>query len=755
MAEHRPTETLLELLRQALADAPAGLAPRQLLTHLASLGEDVSRPTLNRLLLVGVEQGLWSSQGQGRAVMYVLGQVAPDSPSTSTTQESPDMNSDLSVSASESKPKAGRKAATKPAAKPMSTYDQIRTVVWGVADTLRDKTGLQVEAYQPATLALLILKRNLDTQAEMLREGGAMHAILSEEAPMVSMGLRSGQDVARKLNALNRFWGPEFMDGDRFGLPVMTWADLREFETNRNEALKRLALEGKDSSEGTPVSLVLRANPEGHNTPETALFTYTTSARDLKAFVMEIVDSLVVELREAFGAIGTHAVLDSQNEHSANLENGVLRDICNQKGGFSDFNLGTQAVPTDVFSDVYMDLLGRFGEASGKRGGEYFTPTSLVENVIRFQDLEEVARVLSDNPSEMIRVADPTAGSNTFLIKFYEMVLQTAERLGIRKPDPSQFAFYAQELKNTQVGLGVFNMSYHGLAERLNLTESEIEQGGRKPGTPGLIRRVLGNSISEYVEKIGLQAGKIDFGFGNPPYGVDDYGIAYAADAPDTDKRWMTAGGVPTRSEGEWAFKSIFTNLLRLYDRWGRSGVVMPLGVLFRDGGANFRRQLIENDWIEGIVATPSNQFLTTSIPVCIVMLNKNKKPEHRDGVFFVNATEDFTKVGKFNHWDVEKSLEAWRGRSEIPGYSGFVSKDKLLKAPGCSLAVNRWFSPIREKQVSDPRKMAQDVAQVRERLAVRGAWMERVFEQANTLWKPAEANPELEAGNEKLEGSQ
>ncbi len=749
MAEHRPTDTLLELLRQALADATNGLAPRQLLAHLVELGEDISRPTLNRLLTQGVDQGLWSPQGQGRAVVYVLGQVAPDS-LPSSPKESSRMNPDLSTPDSDGKPKAGRKATAKQVAKPASQYDQIRSVVWGVADTLRDKTGLQVEAYQPVTLALMILKRNLDTQAEMLRKGGKMQQALEEELPLVAVGLRTGKDIARRFNAFNRFWGPELMDGERFGLPAMTWSDLSEFETNRNEALKRLAMEGKDSSEGTPVTLVLRANPAGHDTPDTALFTYTTSARDLKSFVMEVVDSLVVELREAFGAIGTHSVLDSQNEHSANLENEVLRDICTQQGGFRDFDLGTQAVPSDVFSDVYMDLLGRFGEASGKRGGEYFTPTPLVDNVIKFQDLEEVARVLSDNPSEMIRVADPTAGSNTFLIRFYDMVVAAAERLGIRKPDPNQFAFYAQELKNNQVGLGVFNMSYHGLAERMNLTESEIDQGGRKPGTPGLVRRVLGNSISEYVEKIGQQAGNIDFAFGNPPYGVDDYGIAYAADAPETDKRWMTGGGVPTRSEGEWAFHHIFTHLLREGGRWGRSGVIMPLGILFRDGGANFRRQLIENDWLEGIIAAPSNQFLTTSIPVCVVILNKNKKPEHRGGVFFINATEDFTKVGKFNHWDVERALDAWKNRSEIPGYSGFVTQDRLLKAPGCSLAVNRWFAPIREKKVLDPRKMAEDVAQVRDTLAARGVWMERILEQASALWSLSQDNgQDFEAGDE------
>ena len=109
MAEHRPTDTLLELLRQALADATNGLAPRQLLAHLVELGEDSSRPTLNRLLTQGVDPGLWSPQGQGRAVVYVLGQVAPDS-LPSSPKDSSRMNPDLSAPDSDGKPKAGKPA---------------------------------------------------------------------------------------------------------------------------------------------------------------------------------------------------------------------------------------------------------------------------------------------------------------------------------------------------------------------------------------------------------------------------------------------------------------------------------------------------------------------------------------------------------------------------------------------------------------------------------------------------------------------
>lgn len=745
MAEHRPTDTLLELMRQALARAPQGLAPRQLLAHLASLGEDISRPTLNRLLVQGLEQGLWATQGQGRSVVYLPIQPASSliPSSDPTSMENTDRTSEpvaTSSNKSAGKGKRARKAASSKApAKPANIYDRVQSVIWGVADTLRDKTGLQVEAYQPVTLAIMILKRNMDIQSEQLAAGGRLAQILEDELPLLDIGVRSGEEVALRLNAVNRFWNPEKLRGNAFGLPLMSWADLSEFETQRNKAIQEAARRGEHIPNGAPVKLVLRANPEGRDSPETALFTYTTTATDLKSFIVEIIEALDINFYEAFAAIGIHGVMASHNEHSATLPNDVLLEICSRPGGFRDFVLDLKSVPNDVFSDAYMNLLERFAEASGKRGGEYFTPTKLVDAAIDFTDMDEILEELANDPSWIISVADPTSGSNTFLIRFYDKVRAAAQAKGMELPGPERFAFYAQELKNTQVGLGIFNMGYHGLADRLNLTEEEIRQGGRAPGQGGLVSRVLGNTITDYVPKLGKQAGKIDFAFGNPPYGLDDYGIAYATQAQGDglDLRWINGGGVPTRSEGEWAFIHTFSHLLSENGKWGRATIILPMGVLFRDGGAEFRRVLIERDWLEGVIATPNNQFLTTSIPVCIMILNKNKKPESRGGVFFINATEDFTKVGKFNEWDHTKAVKAWRERSEIAGYCGFVSSDRLAKAPGYSLAVNRWFAPIREKKLLDPRQMATDVSKVRHSLDTRGRWLDGLLSQAAQLWTP------------------
>lgn len=734
MAEHRPTDTLIELLRQSLAAAPAGLAPRHLLDRLAELGEEISRPTLNRLLTQGVDRGLWAPQASGRSTVYTLGQSLPSPSSLPTDTAMTDTATSSTRLTDETQGQPKKRGATpkvKKDAKPVNVQDRIRSMVWWVADTLRDKTGLQVEAYQPVTLALLALKRNLDIQLEQLQAEGKMAAILAGELPMLKTGLRDAKDVARTLNGVHGFWDAAQLKGARFGLPLMTWTDLVNFRDSDTNGPR-----------DEPLVMVLNANPEGHRTAETALFTYTTHAQDLKALILEIDESLVPDLRESFGAIGLHGVMGAGSEHAATLNNDILRILCTEEGSagaarLRDFDLSLKAVSVDVFSDTYMDLLGRFAEDSGKRGGEYFTPTELVNNALLFTPMETLVQKLHDDPTAVVRIADPTAGSNTFLIKAHERLEQVAREMGLTVPQHRQLAFFAQELKNTQVGLGVFNMFYHGLAARLNPTEDEVYVG-RRPEQGGILGRINGNTISDYVGKIGKQAGQIDLVLANPPYGTDDYGIAHALSARGNpqDQRW--SAGVPTRSEGEWPFVQTIVDLL---SPTGFAAVVLPLGVLFRDGGADYRRWLIEKDWIEGVVVAPSNQFLTTSIPVCVLLINKNKSPSARGGVFFINASEDFTKQGKFNHWDVARSVQAWKERREESGYCGFVSIERLRKAPAYTLAVNRWFSPIREKVVLDPHQMAQDVEGIQKGLTTRGQWLANVMGQAQALWQPMPAN--------------
>jgi type I restriction enzyme M protein len=199
--------------------------------------------------------------------------------------------------------------------------------------------------------------------------------------------------------------------------------------------------------------------------------------------------------------------------------------------------------------------------------------------------------------------------------------------------------------------------------------------------------------------------------------------------------------GVPTRSEGEWAFINTVVDLL---SPTGKALIVLPLGVLFRDGGKVFRQFLVEKNWIEGIVSLPANQFLTTQIPVCMLLLNKDTERDfwgnpRKHGVFMVNAAEDFTKTGKLNHWDQDDAVNFWHAREDKPGYGGFVPVETLRSERNSyNLSINRYFSPIREKETLDPVSLAQEVQTIQGRLAARSEWLDGKPGEGGGLWTQA-----------------
>ena len=210
--------------------------------------------------------------------------------------------------------------------------------------------------------------------------------------------------------------------------------------------------------------------------------------------------------------------------------------------------------------------------------------------------------------------------------------------------------------------------------------------------------------IAKYANGMGSLAGTFDVILANPPYGVKDYGIDYAQKTALTDKRWRF--GVPSGQEGEFAF--IMTALDLLNER-GMSVLVLPLGTLFRDGGAPYRKGIVNEDHLEGLITLPANMFLTTSIPVVLWVFNKNKKAADKGKVFMVNAGHNFKKVGKFNEWHPKQALDAYHARTAIADYSGYVDLARLTQE-NFNLNVSRYFAHKADKIAIDIRQVERDI---------------------------------------------
>lgn len=559
-------------------------------------------------------------------------------------------------------------------------YEEIRKIVWSFADMVRDKGNGTVEDYAKVVIPTCLLKRTLDLQKEFNDKNGKKYFDL------VALG---GSTELRSLQELNGK-GYRFFDFEKIietgvqpSIILLTWDNVISYADNPN---------GEERYVGKEGTLAHRQ-------------VYKTKAKNFVELMFEIINVLNANMLHVFDTFEYENLL--QVKKIVPTED--FYKTCHAELSKHDFSM--QNISSDIFSDLYMDLIGRFASDSGKKGGEFFTPTPLVRDAWQFVDLEEISQKLSTGEKTSLSIGDPTAGSNTFLMYGYDMIMEQFRKMNPGKElDKNVFSFYGQELKAFQYCLGLINMIFH----------NQIDSYNRGIG----ITNQNSNVINNYYAGIGQKREQLDIVVANPPYGVKDYGISYAESTKITDSRWKY--GVPKRQEGEFAF---LMTILDLLNKQGKAVVVMPLGTLFRDGGKAFREHLIKDDFIEGLVTLPGNMFLTTQIPVVLWILNKNKKEADKGKIFMVNASKDFKKIGKFNEWQSAKAIENYLTRTEEEDYSGYVDLE-ILEKNKFNLSVQRYFSKEKEKEEINIFELQSEILDIETNLQKKKAIMDEIIGQ-------------------------
>lgn len=547
-------------------------------------------------------------------------------------------------------------------AKALVNPEEIRKIVWGFANMVRDKGNGTVEDYAKVVLPTCLLKRTLDLQTEFNSENGKSFFDL------VEAGVSSAEQALIDINAMSyKFYDINKIKKEciQTSITLISWKDLMKYKENPN---------------GEEVTISLPFNQE-----------YKTKAVDFIELMFEIINVFNEKIEHVFNTF-EYKKLIIQNKIVPTED---FYKTCHNELSKYDFNM--KNITTDIFSDIYMDLIGRFAADSGKSGGEFFTPTLLVKNAWRLIDIDEMANKLVSGEKTSLSIGDPTAGSNTFLIYGYDEIMKKCEELAPGKVNKQTFSFYGQELKNFQYCLGLINMIFHNTIDSYN------------QGIPFECQNA--NVIDKYFTGIGSMRGMLDIVVANPPYGGTDYGVAYAESTKTTDPRWKA--GVPKQGEKEFAFMMTIEDLL---NKTGKAVVVMPLGTLFRNTGKQFRKYLLDNDLVEGLVALPKNMFATTGIPVVLWVLNKKKKDQDKGKVFMVNATKDFIKVGKFNEWQPEKSIQSYLSRSAIEDYSGYADYVSIEKN-NFNLSIQRYYGEIEEEEWVDIEELECEIELVEKRL--------------------------------------
>ena len=177
----------------------------------------------------------------------------------------------------------------------------------------------------------------------------------------------------------------------------------------------------------------------------------------------------------------------------------------------------------------------------------------------------------------------------------------------------------------------------------------------------------------------------------NPPFSLKEWGRDFAPNDPH--HRFDRYGAIPPKTRGDLAF---LQHMLAVTNPTGMVGVVMPHGILFRGGAeGTIRKGIVEADLFEAIIGLAPNLFYGASIPVAICILNKDKPPERRGKVLFVDANQpDYFRAGKAQNLldddHAEKIVEAFRAYEEVERFAHVADLEEIA-ANDFNLNISRY----------------------------------------------------------------
>ncbi|MBK2111371.1 type I restriction-modification system subunit M [Francisella tularensis subsp. novicida FSC159] len=349
--------------------------------------------------------------------------------------------------------------------------------------------------------------------------------------------------------------------------------------------------------------------------------------------------------------------LGDTKDRNSILKN-LLKDFNNPKLDLSPSKLEGN----DVIGDSYEYLIANFASDSGKKGGEFFTPSqvsSLLAMLVQAKEGDEIY--------------DPTCGSGSLLIK-------AAKEIG-----SNNFAIYGQERNSTTHSLCRMNMFLH------DINDANIQLGDtiRNP-------RILENDKLK----------KFDVVVANPPFSLDKWG----ADEVGSDVYSRFEFGIPPKSKGDYAF---IQHMLASLNESGRMAVVVPHGVLFRGAAeGKIRQQIIDNNLLDAVIGLPSNLFFGTSIPACIMVFKKQKDS---NDVLFIDASNEFEKgknQNKLTDDNIKKIFDTYKSRESIEKYSHVASLEEI-KENDYNLNIPRYVDTFEEEEPVDIEATKQAIAEL------------------------------------------
>ena len=359
----------------------------------------------------------------------------------------------------------------------------------------------------------------------------------------------------------------------------------------------------------------------------------------------------------------------------------------------SNIKIGDEASRAkDVLGRVYEYFLSQFASAEGKKGGEFYTPRCVVKLLV---EMLEPYRG---------RVYDPCCGSSGMFVQSVEFIRAHAKGNGNGGKAKADISIYGQESNYTTWRLARMNLAIRGI-DSGQIAHGDTFHNDRHPDL------------------------KADYILANPPFNISDWGGERLRD----DKRWQF--GAPPAGNANFAWVQHIVHHLAPA---GVAGFVLANGSMSsnQSGEGEIRKQLIEGDLVDCMVALPGQLFYSTQIPACLWFLARDRKNgkfrDRRGHVLFIDARR-LGRMADRTHREltdedvvrIADTYHAWRGESQagayedVPGFCRSAPLDEV-REHGHVLTPGRYVGAEAQEDDGEPfeKKMRRLVETLREQQA-------------------------------------
>ena len=359
-----------------------------------------------------------------------------------------------------------------------------------------------------------------------------------------------------------------------------------------------------------------------------------------------------IELANPDTLYGVLSMFSSQKwTNKQNLTDGKIRDLIEH---LSTRRLGNNDYPADLMGDAYEVLLKKFADDSKAQAGEFYTPRSVVQLLVR---------ILDPKPGET--VYDPACGSGGMLIEAVHHMNYSSLCCG---------SIFGQEKNVVNAAIAKMNLFLHGASD-FNIMQ--------------------GDTLRNPKILAGGEIAKFDCVIANPPFSLDKWGSVEWSN----DKYGRNIWGTPSDSCGDYAW--IQHMIKSMAPGNSRMAVVMPQGVLFRGNEeGNIREKLVKSDKVEAVVTLGDKLFYGTGLSPCFLILRNFKPAEHSARVLMIDATKILTPKRAQNilsDEDVNRIYDLYAKYEDVEDFAKGVTLDEIA-AKDYNLSPNRYIDYHKEE---------------------------------------------------------